>query len=92
MGIIVNLRRPLIVLVYSLPIFVVAFGVLMGGQSLSLATNDQAGASLYWRGAMVCLMLLVGNIVLLVGALGVSALSRPDRVESDSSKRQDTIP
>lgn len=87
-----NLRRPLIVLVYCMPVLAVAFGVLMGGQALSQATDDQVGASLYWRGAMVCLMLLVGNLVLLVGTIGVYVLSRPDHDESESSERQDSIP
>ena len=90
-GAIVNLRRPLIVLVYGLPILVVGFGILMGGYALSLATEDHAGASLYWRGAMFCLMLLAGTMVLLVGGLGICVLGRPDHDEGDLSERRDTI-
>lgn len=86
-----NFRRPITVLVYILPILVVAFGVLMGGFALSQATNDQVGASLYWRGAMICLMLLVGNIVLLVGVLGIDALNRSDREADERSGPQDTV-
>ena len=89
-GTTVNLRRPLIFLVYSLPVLVVAFGVLMGGQALSRATNDQAGAALYWRGAILCLMLLVVNLILLVGVLGIDVLNRPDPDEKGRSQGQDT--
>ena len=77
------------VLVYSLPLLVVAFGVLMGGYALSRATNDQVGAALTLRVAMACLMLLVGNVVLLVGVLGVHVLGRSDHDERDSSGRPD---
>ena len=86
-----NFRRPITVLVYILPVLVVAFGVLMGGFSLSQATDDQVGASLYWRVAMICLMLLVGNIVLLVGVLGIDALNRSDREADERSGPQDTV-
>lgn len=86
---IVNLRRPLIGLVYGLAVWVVAFGVLMGGYAISQATNDQVGAGLYWRGAMICLMLLVGNIVLLVGALGVHALNGTDHDADDRPDHRD---
>jgi hypothetical protein len=86
----VNLRRPLIALVYSLPLLIVAFGVLMGGYALSQATDDTVGAALSWRVATVCLMLLVGNIVLLVGVLGVYVLGRADQTDDDSSARRDS--
>jgi hypothetical protein len=84
-----NPRRPLIVLVYSLPVLVVAFGVLMAGYALSQATDDQPGAALSWRAAMVCLLLLAVNIVLLVGVLGVCVLGRTDHHQEDSTRHHD---
>ena len=42
---------------------------------------------LYFRVAMICLMLLVGNIVLLVGSLTVFVLNPQDRDDHDSSER-----
>ena len=86
-----NLRRPLIVLIYALPVLVVAFGVLMGGQALSQATGDQVGARLYRQIAMACLMLLVANIVLLVGVLGAYVLGRLDHPRRDESGDQDRL-
>ena len=85
-----HLRRPLIVLVCTLPVLVVAFGVLMGGYVLSQATGDQLGAALCLRTAMACLMLLVGDIVLLVGVLGVHVLGRSGQEGDDSSDRRDS--
>lgn len=84
-----NVGRPLAVLVYGLPLLVVMFGVFMGGYALSSATRDEVGAILYFRVAMVCLMLLAGNMVLLVGILGIHALSRSDRHTDESSDRPD---
>ena len=71
-------RQILAFLVYALPLLVVAFAVLMGGFSLASATNDQPGANVLWWIAMSCLMLTAADVVLLVGALGVNSLSRPD--------------
>ena len=86
-----NLRRPLIILVYALPVLVVAFGVLMGSCALSQATGDQVGATLCRRIAAVCLMLLVCNIVLLVGVLGVYVLGRSDQTGRDESDHRDSL-
>ena len=71
-------RRFLTILVYGLPILVVAFGVLMGAKSLAQATNDTVAANVLWWIAVACLVTLLVNLVLLVGVLGVEALSRQD--------------
>ncbi|MBC8870580.1 MAG: hypothetical protein H8E44_14250 [Planctomycetes bacterium] len=77
-------RRILTVLVFSLPVLVVAFGVLMGGFILAQATLDAAGAKVLRWVAVSALMLTIADVVLLVGALGINALGdRDDR--SDSS-------
>jgi hypothetical protein len=75
----------LTVLVYALPILVVAYGVLMGGATLAGAVQDAAAAvALKWIAAG-CLLILVMDLVLLVGALGVNALARQDRSGDDTS-------
>jgi len=77
-------RRILTVLVFSLPVLVVAFGVLMGGFVLAQATEDAAGAKVLRWVAVSALMLTIADVVLLVGALGINALGdRDDR--SDTS-------
>ncbi len=71
-------RRLLAVLVLTLPILVVAFAVVMGGQALAQATGDASGArGLFWVG-MSCLMLLVVDLLLLVMALGINAMDQRD--------------
>jgi hypothetical protein len=70
--------RPLLVaLVFSLPILVVTFAVILGAASLAEALGDAAGAkALFWV-AMGALIVLVIDVLLLVGALGIQALG-PD--------------
>lgn len=71
-------RPVLTVLVYALPILVVAYGVLMGGATLAAAVQDAAAAlALRWIAAG-SLVLLVTDLVLLIGVLGVNALGRQD--------------
>ena len=78
-------RQVLAFLVFALPVLVVAFGVLMGGFALAQAAKDLAGAQVLWWVAMGGLMLLAVDVLLLVGALGVNALSQSDRETDDSS-------
>ena len=71
-------RRFLAILVYALPILVVAFGILMGSQALAEAMRDDAAAmALRWTG-IFCLMALILDLLLLVGTLGVDALNKRD--------------
>ena len=72
--------RPLLtILVYALPVLIVAFGVLMGGYGLAKAVGDPVGGTVLWWIAMGCLVLIVIDVLLLVAALGVSALVASDR-------------
>jgi hypothetical protein len=69
-----NLRWPLIILIYGLIVLVVTFAVLCGASQLSAVIGDSQGAALLWRIAAACLILLVINILLLIGILSVKAL------------------
>lgn len=85
-------RRLLIVLVYGLPILVVAFGVLMGGAAVAGAVQDAAAAQVLRWVAISCLLLLIMNVVLLVGALGINALADRRRYPDDSQQVEDRRP
>ena len=78
------LPRPILTtLVFALPTLVVSFSVLMGGSALARATEDLAAArALQWIGVGL-LMLTVVDVVLLVGVLGLRALS--DKEVRDTS-------
>jgi len=77
-------RRILTILVFALPVLVVAFGVLMGGFVLAQAVEDAPGAKVLRWIAIGILMLTIADVVLLVGVLGVRALGDQDD-RSDSS-------
>ena len=79
------LPRPILtILVFSLPILVVSFAVLMGGSALARATEDLAAAQALQWVAIGLLILTVVDLVLLVGALGLKALGeKDDRDNSD---------
>ena len=67
-------RWMLTTLVFGLPILVVTFGVVVGASALAQGLGDAAGArGLFWV-AMVALVVLVVDVLLLVGALGIRAL------------------
>ena len=85
-----NLRCPLIMLVYGLIILVVTFAVLCGASQLSAAIGDSQGAALLWRVAAACLILLVIDILLLIGILSVKALDEVDK--SVAEKPSETSP
>lgn len=72
-------------LVYSLPILVVAFAVLMGAQALTQAAQDAVSSKVLGWIAMGCLLLLVTDMILLLGALGIRELikgqDRPENYE-----------
>jgi hypothetical protein len=78
-------RPVLTILVFALPLLVVAFSVLMGGSALASATEDMSGAQALRWVAIGVLMLTVVDIVLLVGVLGLNALGHgDDRSDSDA--------
>lgn len=68
------LRRVLLVLVFAQFVLLVAFAVLVAGYALAAATNDILGATVLWWIAMGCLIMVVVDVLLLVGVLGVAAL------------------
>ena len=76
------LRRLLLSLVFSLFVLLVAFAVVVGGYALTTATNDSPGAAVLWWIAMGCLMLIVTDVLLLVGVLGVSSLVETEPPEN----------
>ncbi|MEQ8790366.1 MAG: hypothetical protein RIC55_28990 [Pirellulaceae bacterium] len=77
----------LFVLVVALPVLVVAFAVVMGGQALARATGDTVGGSVLFYVGMTALMLLAADLLLLVAVLGVNALA-----QSSSSASSDETP
>jgi hypothetical protein len=68
------LRTILIVLLFAFLFLVVAFGVLMGGAVLAGAMDDPTGARVLMWIANSCLILIVIDAVLLVGALAIHVL------------------
>ena len=79
------LRRLLLILVFGQFVLLVAFAVLVGGYALANATSDATGAAVLWWIAMACLMLIVVDVLLLVGVLGISALVRVDQRDQTGS-------
>lgn len=77
-------QRILTILVFALPVLVVAFAVLMGGSVLAQAMEDTPGARVLRWIAISTLMLTIADVVLLVGVLGIKALGDQDN-RSDSS-------
>ena len=80
-----SFRSALLLLVYALPLLVVLFAVTMACRALSQATGDAAGAGFLWRLAIICLVLLVTNVFLLVGALGIQAIVGSSRDSDDEN-------
>ena len=76
-------RFILAILVYCLPLFGVAFVVLIGAYALTQSAGDQTAAGALWWVAMGVLILLVTDAVLLLGALGLSSLT--DWSDNDKS-------
>jgi hypothetical protein len=73
----------LFALVVALPMLVVAFAVVMGGQALARATGDAIASSVLFYVAMASLMLLVIDVVLLVAVLGIHALLQQEPPDNE---------
>jgi hypothetical protein len=72
-------RPLLLVLVYALPVLVVAFAVILGAARLARGMGDAPGGqALEWI-AGGTLVLLVIDALLLVGALGLAEVARDSR-------------
>ena len=73
-------HRILVVLVYALPVLIISLAVLMGGYALLHAANESpaiASTVFFWVG-IGCLIFLIIDIVLLIGALGINAIAAGD--------------
>lgn len=70
-----NSRCILRFLVFSLPLLVVAFAILMGAAWLSDALHDPFGARCLRWVAAVALMFIVGDVLFVVGMLGLEAVA-----------------
>ena len=83
-------RPLLIVLVFALPILVVAFSVVMGAYAIALAAGDSAAAAALWWVAMSCAILGAADLILLAICLGIDALAlrSPASWRSDEDDRQ----
>jgi uncharacterized membrane protein len=82
-------RRLLLLLVLAQFVLLVALAVLVGGYALANATSDAMGATVLWWLIMACLMLIVTDVLLLVGVLGLSAIlasERPPEAETPSDR------
>lgn len=76
-------KRLLSILVFALPLLVVAFAIVMGSHALFVASGDAAAATATrWVGGAMA-MLLVMDLILLVAVLGVRQISR--EVSEDES-------
>lgn len=70
-------QRVLLVLMSALAVLLVGFSVVMGFYLLTNALQDQsASAALLWIGRVLAVLLVV-DVVLVVGALGMNAITRP---------------
>jgi len=87
-----NLRWPLIILVYGLIVLVVTCAVLCGASQLSVALEDSQGAALLGRIAAACLILLVIDILLLVGILSCKALDEVAEKPNETANHDDNDP
>lgn len=74
------------VLVFAYPLLIVSLAVLMGGYALLARTGDEAAALAMWRVGGGCLTLLVVDVVLLIGALGLNALAAERSGDSQSPR------
>lgn len=67
-------RRFLLITVSSLPVLVTLAAVLMGSAWLVDALQDRAGARILRGGAGLVVVLLVLDVVLMLGVLGIRAV------------------
>ena len=68
--------RPLLaILVFALPLLVVAFAVVLGGATLAQAMQDVTGALVLRWIALSILLLTVVDLILLVAVLGIQTLA-----------------
>ena len=71
-------RRVLLILVFGLAVLIVVFAVVMAFYALVSALGDTSAAQLLLGIGISCLMLLVADLILLVGCLGINAVAARD--------------
>jgi hypothetical protein len=69
-------RFVIAVLLSAFCVLIVSFGVLMGGYAIAEAAGDHGGATVLRWTAAGCLILLVIDCTLLLGALGIIHVQR----------------
>ncbi len=74
-------RRLLTVLVFTLPISAVVFGVVAGAALLADGMGDAAARSVFRAFAALALIILTTDLILLVTVLGIDLLDRVDEHE-----------
>lgn len=74
-------RRLLTVLVFTLPISAVVFGVVAGAALLADGMGDAAARTIFRALAALTLIILTTDLVLLVTVLGIDLLDRVDEHE-----------
>jgi len=78
--------RPFVtVLVFGLPVLVVAFAILMGEAALIESLGDAPAATVLRWIAAAAVMLLAADALLLVGVLGLESLDDGERPHDDDS-------
>lgn len=80
-------RSLVLLLVYAFPVLIVAFAVVAGGHVLLAALGDAAAANVIVWVAAVLGALIVLNLLLLVGVLGINAVSENDGPAEHASPR-----
>lgn len=74
-------RRLLAVLVFTLPISAVVFGVVAGAALLADGMGDGSARTIFRAVAAVALIILTTDMILLVSVLGIDMLDRVDEHE-----------
>jgi hypothetical protein len=82
-------RRCLLFLVTGLAVLVVAFAVLMAFQMIFFALGDAFAVRILSGIAVACLVLLVVDVLLLVGVLGMQAVQDPYEVRRPPNDQRD---
>jgi len=75
----VFLRKAMRLLVFSLPVLIVTFTVLMAAYAGCSSAGDIAGARIMYRVGMGVLCVLAIHLILLVGTLGALAIGEDDQ-------------
>jgi len=74
-------------LVFTLPVLVVSFAVLMGAAAIARLAGDEVAERLLNSAGVVALLLLVVDVILLVGVLGIKSLVDSDLQRNENQKK-----